>query len=871
MGAILKVWDEELRRHVAMKVLLNRRADPERDAEPVLDSLRLGRFLEEAQITAQLDHPGVVPVHELGLTSDGQVYFTMRLVKGQDFRTVIDLARAGKDGWGQPRALTVLQRVCEAMAFAHSKGVIHRDLKPANIMVGRFGETYVMDWGLARVIGKDDPMRAVRPAGVAVSLTAVHSVRTDEAGSPDSPLLTDDGDVIGTPVYMPPEQAMGVSGDVGPTADVYSVGAILYHLCTGRMPYVEPGAQVSPYTVLRWLQEGPPLPIHKIDPSVPAELAAICDKAMARRPRDRYPDMQAMAEDVRAYLEGRVVKAHRVGALVELHKWTQRNRVAALSVAAAALLAIGGLGSVAAIKAESSRRIASALADLELVSADAFLLKYAEEARDLGPATPANAPRLRAWLEKARALAERAPAFRELRDEIRARSIGSDPNVPEPPDLADLRQVRQDLASAIPALETSGQPATEIEKVRRRIESLDARIAGSEERLASRRAWRFAGPRDQERHDQLDDLALELDRLAAERTEGGLIDAIARRLELAETIEARSIGAFGDEWKEAIDAIGRRDASSRYAGLRIAPQLGLVPLGVDPLSSLWEFAHVGSGEIPARAENGTLRIDESSAIVLVLLPGGRFTMGARRPAAREPASGSNVDPSAQVEEGPSHEIELEPFFLSKYETTQGQWRRMTGVNPSQFLPGSRVRGETITLLHPVEQVSWSECRETLSAFGLEIPTEAQWEYGSRAGTGTVWWSGDDVSSLQGAANLPDLTARERGAPESWGIADLLEDGYLLHSPVGRFDPNRFGLHDTIGNVWEWCRDTFASYRLPVRMGNGERRALGSNDCVFRGGSHASPIDLSRSAARAHVAPETRVPTLGVRASRSVMR
>jgi serine/threonine protein kinase len=139
--------DEDLRRHLAMKVML----DEQEGA-----ASRLSRFLEEAQVTGQLDHPGIVPVHELGIDARGRVFFTMKLVKGKTLEHVFEAVRHGDDGWSVTRALSVVLRVCEAMAFAHEKGVIHRDLKPANIMVGRFGETYVMDWGLARVLGKKD-------------------------------------------------------------------------------------------------------------------------------------------------------------------------------------------------------------------------------------------------------------------------------------------------------------------------------------------------------------------------------------------------------------------------------------------------------------------------------------------------------------------------------------------------------------------------------------------------------------------------------------------------------------------------------------------------------------------------------------------
>ena len=156
MGAILRVWDEDLRRNLAMKVVLARRRAPA-SAGTVDRARRSGASSRRRRSPGQLDHPGIVPVHELGLDAQGRVYFTMRLVKGRDLKRDLRARRARARRAGrETRALGVILKVCEAMAYAHRKGVIHRDLKPANVMVGRFGEVYVMDWGLARVLGRTD-------------------------------------------------------------------------------------------------------------------------------------------------------------------------------------------------------------------------------------------------------------------------------------------------------------------------------------------------------------------------------------------------------------------------------------------------------------------------------------------------------------------------------------------------------------------------------------------------------------------------------------------------------------------------------------------------------------------------------------------
>ena len=340
MGTILRVWDEDLRRNLAMKVMHGRGIDEEGSSAGV-DEEKLGRFLEEAQITGQLDHPGIVPVHDLGIDDAGRCYFTMRLVRGRELKEVLDLAREGKEGWTRTRALGLVLKVCESMAFAHSKGVVHRDLKPSNVMVGRFGEVYVMDWGLARLLSQDDsPARPVRPSD-ASSLSLVRTVRKEDSeANPDSPLVTMDGDVVGTPSFMALEQAQGKLELVGPASDVYSLGSILYYMLTGRSPYVEPGERVSPHTVLNRVLQGPPAPVSKFAKDQPPELVAICEKAMARDYHERYQSMLEVADDIEAYLENRVVSAYEGGSLAEFKKWMARNRGMAAGIAGMVLLSI---------------------------------------------------------------------------------------------------------------------------------------------------------------------------------------------------------------------------------------------------------------------------------------------------------------------------------------------------------------------------------------------------------------------------------------------------------------------------------------------------------------------------------------------------
>lgn len=380
MGAILQVWDEDLRRTLAMKVVLGQGEEdsveetPTGVATPTIDPKTLHRFVEEAQVTGQLNHPGVVPVHELGIDPTGRVYFTMQLVRGRPFKDVIELAREGKEGWTQTRALEVVVRVCDTVAYSHSKDVIHRDIKPSNIMVGRYGEVYLMDWGVAKILDGQAPEETKHSPEA--SLSQVLTDRKDEiAEDPEALLVTADGGLVGTPCYMPPEQADHQS-EVGPHSDIYSLGATLYTLLTGRMPYVPPNRTPSPHTVVHALLNGPPQPVTEIDSHNPPELVAICEKAMDRNPGRRYATAQEMAEDLRAFLENRVVRAYRTGAVAEFSKWVGRNRGMAAAIAAAILVALGGLTAVAGIQIRSNRDLLK-LND-ELVASN----REAKEARD---------------------------------------------------------------------------------------------------------------------------------------------------------------------------------------------------------------------------------------------------------------------------------------------------------------------------------------------------------------------------------------------------------------------------------------------------------------------------------------------------------
>jgi serine/threonine protein kinase/formylglycine-generating enzyme required for sulfatase activity len=413
-GVVLKVWDTKLNRPLAMKVVLGRGEDRPTGATPKVDSRTLTRFVDEARIASQLNHPGIVPVHELGADESGRAFFTMKLVKGEDLSKIFEKVKTGEDGLNQTRALGVLLKVCEAMSFAHAKGVIHRDLKPANIMVGRYGEVHVMDWGLARVLAERDHRDLrIRPHNTS-SASVVDSLRgSGRATSGGSPLVTLDGTVLGTPVYMPPEQARGELDSLGPQSDVYAIGAMLYELLAKRPPFIALGEEVSPYTALLRVIDGSPQSLMEIESRLPAELVAICERAMARQAQSRYQNTSSLAEDLRAYLEHRVVQAHDTGTWAETRKWVQRNKPLATSLAGIVLV----LGLALAVswefkvRADDQRRVATAETDLVLMLwAQNELKDLVEQAETLWPAHPSTLEACTAWLEKAQVLIDGQPS-----------------------------------------------------------------------------------------------------------------------------------------------------------------------------------------------------------------------------------------------------------------------------------------------------------------------------------------------------------------------------------------------------------------------------------------------------------------------------
>ena len=430
-----------------------------------------------------------------------------------------------------------------------------------------------------------------------------------------------------------------------------------------------------------------------------------------------------------------------------------------------------------------------------------------------------------------------------------------------------LERLRKEIAE-----ETDPEKEAKRAKV---MAELEQHIDELEAEVFARPEWVFADAQDKWWHSQLEKLVAGLTSLADART--GLFSegtspehgwGIRKRSEFVRTIVERSVlGAEATaRWAEAIASVSNAVECPRYGGLRINPQLGLLPIGRDPDSDLWEFAHLQTGEPAQRGADGKLNLEEDTGLVFVLLPGGAFTMGAQR---QDPA-GPNYDPQALPEEDPPHEVTLSPFFLSKYEMTQGQWLRFVGQNPSVYGPHDystdwNRAGRMADLVHPVERVSWDHCTAVLQRLGLELPSEAQWEYGARAGTTTVWWTGNDKQTLANAANVLDAYAAAHGAASLGNHDRDLDDGNSIHARVGSYRPNAFGLHDVSGNLWEWCRDGYQQdcYRQGAQK-DPVSNAAGSPYRIYRGGCLSTNASRARSALRDYAKPSIFGPDIGCR-------
>jgi eukaryotic-like serine/threonine-protein kinase len=319
LGVVFVAHDGELRREVALKEIQERHADnPHSQA----------RFLLEAEVTGGLEHPGIVPVYGLGQYEDGRPFYAMRFIRGNtlddEIRRFHEVEEGNQDPGERELAFRKLLRrfvdVCNAIEYAHSRGVLHRDVKPANIMIGGYGETLVVDWGLAKILDRPCDLKMTGQPPIVPS--SVSDLAETMAGS-----------AIGTPQFMSPEQAEGRLEEMGPPSDVYSLGATLYVMLTGNPPF----GRLRLDDLMARIQQGKINPPRRVNRSVPRALEAICLKAMATAPGDRYPSPKELADEVESWMADERVRAHREMPFMEILRRLRKRpvRLAWLMVLAA--------------------------------------------------------------------------------------------------------------------------------------------------------------------------------------------------------------------------------------------------------------------------------------------------------------------------------------------------------------------------------------------------------------------------------------------------------------------------------------------------------------------------------------------------------
>src|SRR5579864_4004488 len=348
-GAVFVALDSELHREVALKQILDAHAD---------DPVSRQRFLLEAEITGGLEHPGIVPVYGLGTYGRGRPFYVMRFVRGDSLKEAIESfhndLRLRRDRSARTLELHKLLRrfldVCNAIEYAHGRGVLHRDIKPGNVVVGKHGETLVVDWGLAKATGRADPNAGERTL-----------VPSSSSGSAE----TLPGSALGTPAYMSPEQASGDLEQLGPRSDVYSLGATLYCLLTGKAPF-----EGDALNVLRSVQKGEFPPPRRIDPALDRALEAVCLKAMALKPEDRFSTPKALADDIERWMADEPVSSWREPWPTRARRWVSRHRTQVAAGVAALVVAVAGLAVLLASQARANRDLQNALDRLTAAQGD---------------------------------------------------------------------------------------------------------------------------------------------------------------------------------------------------------------------------------------------------------------------------------------------------------------------------------------------------------------------------------------------------------------------------------------------------------------------------------------------------------------------
>lgn len=909
-GVVWRGEDTRFRRKVAIKLI------------PLTGGHEHGvsqRFEQEARIASKLDHPAICRVLDAGI-EEQQAYMVMSFVEGKTLSALVAEARsvamdsivsiqldrsldapieeaAEDDSTSAASSVTrrrvleileLFERISRALHHAHEHGVIHRDVKPGNIIVTPDGNPIVLDFGLARV--------------------------------EDDETMTRTGDLIGTPAYMAPEQITRGTIRIDRRADVYALGVTLFEALTLQRPYEAPTRE-SLYQAI--LSASPP-DVRRLNPHVPKDLKIVLETALAKNREQRYATALDLAEELRRVREFQPILTRPPGPIIKLIRWAQRSpAVAGLTLVIICLLA----GTAALMRAKA---VDLAAANRNLISKST----EANEARDMAsraleearlfsdrqeaafvygeidkhwPSDTNAISNLQWWLDRAQGLsARREQHVNRLKDLESMALPYSDEDR-----LVDHGARQREIAKSEAEASHYAWMLTWDDTPTDLASQLREGILAARQRLAELRAeppppratWRFSDPDLAREHANLKSLDTQLRELFDPQS--GLVETMSMRLERARVLRRLTTenSRITTAWERAAERVSRnpiyrlpdirdlpepiaRHFAPENGTLILRPQVGLLPLGPDPESGLEEFLHLESHDldweapavlIPTRSvvngrhERPQVPMDAATGIILVLVPGGSFSMGSQR---NEPSAANYwSDPSGN--ELPVVEVQLAPYFLSKYEMTQGQWRRasqlISGIEegPSRFLRGDlaglpEVSPRPVDDSHPVERVSWTTGRKVARALGLSLPTESQWERAARAGRSDTPWPGARTSDeLLAYANLSDAPSATRDE----STEEKTRDPWAYHAPVGRFRPNAFGFFDLSGNVSEWCRDRFAPM-LSVRATgpDGLREGTGNLYAYRGGGFHMTPNE-ARTALRYRNSAFHRDQSIGLRPAR----
>ncbi len=751
MGAVYLALDTRLGRRVALKVPHFTAAD---------GTAVIERFRREARVAASLDHPNLCAVYDVDEVG-GVHFFTMPFIEGTLLSLLIE------QPWPPRRAAELVRQVALALSLLHRNGIVHRDLKPGNVMMRSTGEPVLMDFGLARSY-------------------AAQSRR-----------LTAEGAALGTPAYMSPEQVEGDPKKIGPATDVYSLGVILYELLTGQVPFEGPPLAVFAQV----LNAGPRAPA-EVCPELDAAIDGICRKAMAKKPDERYADMNAFGAALVEYARRSEPAAAPVGGTAD------RSGPEALTLSADPDQAVA--------PPSGSDRSAPDLLGTD--GAPELLPRPAGDA--IPPRDHPHAPRGRLGLLAAGVLVGALLAVGATTWLMLRNGEASPPKGAPPPPVISKGAAERVLAEDGPPKRPPPQPVISL-----RLLKMDSvTVAAGESRTIKVRLQRpnCPGPVELRLAEPVEGVTLRNGLVPADRDEGSFDVVAAADAKRGERIlRVRASAALAEatgELRLTIQAAGLAKTTTNMLGMRLALiRKGRFKMGSPP------------GEVGREADEGPQRVVEITrdfykAATEVTV--GQF---------KQFVTATGHKTKAEVEgSGLGY-----PANQSKLEEGKFTWRN----------PGYKQADD-----HPVVLVSWNDAVEfcewlsRVDGQTYELPTEAEWEYAARAGTTTAYHSGDDPETLARVGNVADASARARFP--GWTTIKG-NDGYVFTAPVAKFRPNAFGLYDMHGNVWEWCQDWYdedsyknSSIKDPQGPKNGPLQ-------VVRGGAWDDTPLNSRLANRSH--------------------